>query len=109
MNFYDELGLPVSASAEEIRQAYKKLARLLHPDRQSDANLRRMAELQMTRLNEILTVLIDPARREHYDIALKAPPPAMPASLHMRAPRLSPLPVSPASIPAPAPSSGPLF
>src|SRR5690242_7663026 len=72
MNYYEELGLSPSASAEEIRQAYKSVARLVHPDRQSDAHLRKMAELQMTRLNDILAVLSDPVRRERYDVALQA-------------------------------------
>ena len=71
MNYYDELGLAPSASVEEIRQAYKTLARLLHPDHQRDANLRKMAEVQMTRLNEVLTVLTDPAQRERYDASLR--------------------------------------
>lgn len=72
MNYYEELGLSTSASTGEIRQAYKSLARLLHPDRQSDAHLRRMADLQMTRLNHILAVLTDPVKRERYDIELDA-------------------------------------
>jgi len=70
VNYYDELGLSRSASAEEVRQAYKRLARLLHPDQQSDDQLRKMAELQMTRLNEIQAVLTDPARRARYDARL---------------------------------------
>ena len=36
MDHYEELGLDRSASPEEIRQAYKRLVRLLHPDRCSD-------------------------------------------------------------------------
>ena len=72
MNYYEELGLPPSASPEEIRQAYKSLARLLHPDRQSDTHLRKMAELQMTRLNDILAELSDPVRRQRYDAMLQA-------------------------------------
>jgi curved DNA-binding protein CbpA len=44
MNYYEELGLKPSASAEEIRQAYRELARLLHPDQHQEEGLRRAAE-----------------------------------------------------------------
>ncbi len=71
MNYYEELGVTPSASAAEIRQAYKWLARLLHPDRQCDEQLRKVAELQMMRLNDMLAVLIDPPRRERYDASIR--------------------------------------
>jgi curved DNA-binding protein CbpA len=32
MNYYQELGFPKTAAAEEVRRAYRSLARLLHPD-----------------------------------------------------------------------------
>jgi len=70
MNYYEELGLTESASVEEIRQAYKSLARLLHPDHQREEQLQKIAELQMMRLNEILAVLSDPLRREKYDASI---------------------------------------
>lgn len=71
MNYYEELGLTESASVEEIRQAYKSLARLLHPDHQCNDQLRKVAELQMTRLNEILAVLTDRRGREKYDASIR--------------------------------------
>jgi curved DNA-binding protein CbpA len=37
-----------------VRRAYRSLARLLHPDRQSDETPRRMAGIQLARLNDIL-------------------------------------------------------
>ena len=67
MNYYEELGVSRDARTKEIRQAYKTLARLLHPDGQADKRLRAMAELQMKRLNEILGILADPERRRKYD------------------------------------------
>lgn len=70
MDYYEELGLARSASPEEIRQAYKNLARLLHPDQQADGPLRSLAEVQMKRLNGIYEVLSDPARRREYDRGL---------------------------------------
>lgn len=57
MDYYDELGLERSASADEVREAWRTLARLLHPDRQQDPELRAHAERQMRRLNEMAGVL----------------------------------------------------
>src|SRR5258708_22866354 len=74
MTYYEELGLTESASVEEIRRAYKSLARLLHPDHQAEEQLRKAAELQMMRLNEILAMLTDPLRRGKDDPAVHPPP-----------------------------------
>jgi len=68
VDYYEELGVARTASAEEIRRSYKRLARLFHPDHQSDPELRAAAELQMRRLNEILAVLTDPMERMRYDL-----------------------------------------
>ena len=70
MNFYEEFGLSPSASAEEIAQAHKRLARLLHPDQLQDEDLRRLAECQMKRLNAIYAVLSDPQQRLAYPLAV---------------------------------------
>ena len=71
MNYYEELGVSQSASTEEIRRAYKTLARLLHPDQCADEKLRGLAEVQMKRLNQVLAVLSDPEERRRYDAALE--------------------------------------
>jgi len=71
MNYYEELGLTKSATTEEIRQAYKILARLLHPDQHRDEKLRLLAECQMKRLNEIIGVLTDRKRRSQYEASLE--------------------------------------
>jgi curved DNA-binding protein CbpA len=71
MNYYEELGIPATASAEEVRRAYRNLARLLHPDQQSEETLRHLAGIQMTRLNEILRTLTDPNLRAEYDDSLR--------------------------------------
>jgi curved DNA-binding protein CbpA len=49
MTYYEELGLGQDATVEQIRQAHRKLARILHPDQQTDEVLRRLAEIQMKR------------------------------------------------------------
>jgi DnaJ domain len=74
MDHYEELGLPRSAPPEEIRQAYRRVARLIHPDHCADDEIRRLADLQMKRLNGILAVLTDSARRAAYDERLLAAP-----------------------------------
>ena len=65
VNYYEELGVAPSATCHEIRHAYKQLARLIHPDHCADAEVRRMADLQMKRLNGVLAILPDIAQREN--------------------------------------------
>jgi hypothetical protein len=82
MNFYEEFGVRNDASVEEIRQAYKTLARVLHPDSQMDEKLRAAAACQMKRLHEILDIFVDPGKRHAYDESLAA---AANAALHWAA------------------------
>ena len=72
MNYYDEFGVAAGAPVEEIRRAYRTLARLMHPDGQADGPVKAAAERQMKRLNEILAVLSDPVQRRAYDDRLCA-------------------------------------
>jgi len=74
VNYYDELGLAPEASSEQIHQAYRALARLLHPDQVSDEKLKRIAECQLKRLNELHATLSDPERRAAYDASLSGTP-----------------------------------
>ena len=71
MNYYEELGLESSASPEEIRRAYRKLAQVLHPDQHQDEAMRRVCERQLSRLNGIAEILEDPGRRQEYDLRLQ--------------------------------------
>jgi hypothetical protein len=70
MTYYEELGLGQDATVEQIRHAHRNLARLLHPDRQADETLRRLAESQMKRLNSIHKTLTEPSLRRQYDASL---------------------------------------
>ena len=62
---YDTLGVRPDASAREIRDAYRRLARIHHPDH-GDADAGAMAAL-----NEAYRVLGEPSRRAVYDAALR--------------------------------------
>ncbi|MEP6715113.1 MAG: J domain-containing protein [Terriglobia bacterium] len=75
LTYYEGLGVSNSASPEEIRDAFRALVRLLHPDRQTDAQLKNSAEIQMRKINRIYSVLSDPERRRRYDYSLEAPSP----------------------------------
>jgi DnaJ domain len=70
LTHYDDLGLPAGASDEEIREAYLKLVRMLHPDLQNAPSLKRFADFQMKRVNRAFAVLSDRERRLRYDAEL---------------------------------------
>jgi len=70
LTHYDDLGLPSSASDEEIREAYLNLVRVMHPDAQRDPALKRFSENQMKRVSRAYAVLSDPERRRRYDATL---------------------------------------
>jgi hypothetical protein len=72
MNFYEEFGVRNDAPVEEIRQAYKTLARVLHPDSQLDEKLKTAAACQMKRLHDVLDIFVDPGKRRAYDESLAA-------------------------------------
>jgi hypothetical protein len=67
VNHYEVLGVAATASTEELRYAYRALARELHPDA---AGAPVDAQEKMSRCNAAWSVLSDPTRRARYDAAL---------------------------------------
>lgn len=72
---YQVLGVEPSASAAEIRQAYRHLAYRLHPDRQAGASAAEhsLAERRMREVNVAWTTLSDARRRTDYDRTIVGP------------------------------------
>jgi len=66
-DYYDILGITPSANAQEINQAYRKLAFQFHPDRnQNNPEANRM----MQEINEAYATLADPLKKRSYDLPL---------------------------------------
>src|SRR3989344_649805 len=62
-DYYKILGVSKNASKEDIKKAYKKLAKQYHPDLNKDKN----AESKFKEINEAAAVLGDDKKKEQYD------------------------------------------
>ena len=59
-DLYDELELPRNCTFDEIKQQYRTLAQINHPDKGGD-------EKKFIRIKEAYETLSDPIKRAHYD------------------------------------------
>ena len=64
IDYYKILGLDKNASQADIKKAYRKLARKLHPDLNPND---KDAQKKFQQLNEANEVLSDPEKRKKYD------------------------------------------
>ncbi len=68
-NYYEELGLKRDATVDDIKKAYRKLARKYHPDVSKESN----AEEMMQRINIAYDSLSDAEKKKQYDFELDHP------------------------------------
>jgi molecular chaperone DnaJ len=62
-DYYETLGVPRTATPDEIKRAFRRLARELHPDINQDPR----SDERFKEINEAYQVLSDPERRAQYD------------------------------------------
>ena len=72
-NHYEVLGVPPTATTDQIKKKYRELARKFHPDVVKDKAL---GQKIFTQVNQAYRVLADPERRAQYDVSLRADTPA---------------------------------
>lgn len=65
-NYYTILGVPSSATTNQIRERFLQLAREQHPDRYATEE-KEEAEAQFQKVTQAYNVLVDPDRRRQYD------------------------------------------
>src|ERR1700722_10538006 len=68
--FYDELGIPRTANAAQIKRAFKEIAKIYHPDK-NPPDKQEWAHEQMSRFNFIMETLLHPKTRKEYDELVK--------------------------------------
>lgn len=67
-DYYEVLGIDRNATDDDIKKAFRKLARQFHPDLQSDPNQKKVVEEKFKEAGEAYEVLSDAERRKKYDM-----------------------------------------
>ncbi len=68
-NHYEVIGVPPTATTDEIKRKYRELARKFHPDIVQD---KEMGQKVFSQINQAYGVLADPEKRSQYDMSLGA-------------------------------------
>ena len=66
-NPYKILDIPETATDEEVKSAYRKLAKKYHPDKYVDSPLKDVADEKMKEINEAYEILSDENKRKSYN------------------------------------------
>jgi DnaJ-class molecular chaperone len=80
-DYYQMLGVPKTASANEIRQAYARLAKERHPDRYLDPAEKQRAHAYFQELTSAFNTLYNPNSRREYDAQIEKPAPRSPEDI----------------------------
>jgi molecular chaperone DnaJ len=67
-DYYNTLGIERHASDDDIKKAYRKLARQYHPDLQTGDQQKKSAEEKFKEINEAYEILSDQDKRRRYDM-----------------------------------------
>ncbi|MDE3119597.1 MAG: DnaJ domain-containing protein, partial [Nitrospirota bacterium] len=67
-DYYETLGIDRNAADDEIKKAFRKLARQYHPDLQHGEQPKKTAEEKFKEINEAYEVLSDQEKRRRYDM-----------------------------------------
>lgn len=67
-DYYETLGVDRNASDDELKKAYRKLARQHHPDLHSGEQQKKSAEEKFKEINEAYETLSDQEKRKRYDM-----------------------------------------
>lgn len=71
-DFYAVLAVPRNATEEQIRQRFREMARLRHPDR-FQGEEKQQAEQEFQEITQAFNILSDPERRRQHDVDLQRP------------------------------------